>query len=179
MHRNLVTMHPRSLRQYGHLLLIRRSAVCTARPRSSGCLTLWETMDSSAPYKRRSPWITRCASKQQPTQTGYAGYSLCPVAFLEVPGTLDNAANYQTVSSDCRGDRSSQATDRVGAYQMPEHLQTLGEGTGWYVREEVLGGISVRSGQLHYCKKVRKLGSMWDLRVGKLSGGQSIYSACR
>ena len=92
----------------------------------------------------------------------------------ELLGAHQNAANYQPVSSDCRGDRSSQATDRVGAYQMPEHLQTLGEGTGWYVREEVLGGISVRSGQLQYCKNVRKLASMWDLRVGKWSGGMSI-----
>ena len=71
----------------------------------------------------------------------------------ELLGAHQNAANYQPVSSDCRGDRSSQATDRVGAYQMPEHLQTLGEGTGWYVREEVLGGISVRSGQHITAKK--------------------------
>ena len=116
-------------------------------------------------------------NKQRP-QTGHVGYSLASDAPQELLRALQNVSNYQTVSSDCRGDRSSQATDRVGAYQMPEHLQTLGEGTGWYVREEVLGGISVRSGQLHYCKKVRKLGSMWDLRVGKWSGGLSIYSAC-
>ena len=72
----------------------------------------------------------------------------------ELLGAHQNAANYQPVSSDCRGDRSSQATDRVGAYQMPEHLQTLGEGTAWYVREEVVGGISLRSGQLHNSIKV-------------------------
>ena len=112
-------------------------------------------------------------NKQRP-QTGHAGYSLASDAPQELLRALQNVSNYQTVSSDCRGDRSSQATDRVGAYQMPEHLQTLGEGTGWYVREDVLGGISGRSGQLHYCKKVRNLGSMWDLRVGKWSGGMSI-----
>ena len=116
-------------------------------------------------------------NKQRP-QTGHVEYSLASDAPQELLRALQNVSNYQTVSSDCRGDRSSQATDRVGAYQMPEHLQTLGEGTGWYVREEVLGGISVRSGQLPYCKNVRKLGSMWDLRVGKWSGGLSIYSAC-
>ena len=70
-------------------------------------------------------------------------YSLASDASQEALGALHNAANYQTGSSDCRGDRSSQATDRVGAYQMPEHFQTLGEGTGWYVGEEVIGGISV------------------------------------
>ena len=112
-------------------------------------------------------------NKQRP-QTGHVGYSLASDAPQELLRALQNVSNYQTVSSDCRGDRSSQATDRVGAYQMPEHLQTHGEGTGWYVREDVLGRISVRSGQLHYCKKVRKLGSMWDLRVGKCSGGISI-----
>ena len=174
MHRFLVTMHPRSLRQYGHILLIRRSAVCTARPPSSGCLTMCETVDGSAPYKHRSPWITRCASKQQRIQSGYAGYLLSPVAFTEVLGTLDNAASHQQGSSECRGDRSSQATDRTVAYQMPEHFQTLDEGTGRYVCEEVIAGISVRSGQLRYCKKVIKLGSMWDLRVSKWSGGMPI-----
>ena len=98
-------------------------------------------------------------NKQRP-QTGHVGYSLASDAPQELLRALQNVSNYQTVSSDCRGDRSSQATDRVGAYQMPEHLQTLGEGTAWYVREEVVGGISLRSGQLHYCKKVRKMGSM-------------------
>ena len=111
-------------------------------------------------------------NKQRP-QTGHVGYSLASDAPQELLRALQNVSNYQTVSSDCRGDRSSQATDRVGAYQMPKHLQTLGEGTASHVRE-VLGGISVRSGQLHYCKKVRKLGSMWDLRAGKWSGGMSI-----
>ena len=116
-------------------------------------------------------------NKQRP-QTGHVGYSLASDAPQELLRALQNVSNYQTVSSDCRGDRPSQATNRVGAYQMPEHLQTLGEGTGWYVREEVVGGISVRSGQLHYCKKVRKLGSMWDLLVGKWSWGMPIYSPC-
>ena len=143
MHRFLVTMHPRSLRQYGHILLIRRSAVCTPRPSSRCCLTLWETVDGSAPYKHRSPWITRCASKQQRIQSGYAGYLLSPVAFTEVLGTLDNAANHQQGSSECRGDRSSQATDRTVAYQMPEHFQTLDEESGRYVCEKVIAGISV------------------------------------
>ena len=92
-------------------------------------------------------------NKQRP-QTGHVGYSLASDAPQELLGALHNAAHYQTVSSDCRGDRSQQATDRVGAYQMPEHLQTLGEGTGWYVREEAVGGISLRSRQLHYSKKV-------------------------
>ena len=112
--------------------------------------------------------------KKQRPQTGHVGYSLASDAHQELLRALQNVSNYQTVSSDCRGDRSSQATDRVGAYQMPEHLQTVGDGTVWYVREEVIGGISLRSGQLHYCKKVRKLGSMWDLRAGKWSGGMSI-----
>ena len=116
-------------------------------------------------------------NKQCP-QTGHVGYSLASDAPQELLRALQNVLNYQTVSSDCRGDRFSQATDRVGAYQMPEHLQTLGEGTTWYVREEAVGGISLRSGQLHYSKKVRNLGSMWDLRAGKWSGGMSIYSPC-
>ena len=110
---------------------------------SSGCLTLWETVDGSAPYKHRSPWITRCASKHQRIQSGYAGYLLSPVAFQEVLGTLDNAANHQQGSSEYRGDRSSQTTDRTVAYQMPEHFQTLDEETGRYVCEKVIAGTSV------------------------------------
>ena len=116
-------------------------------------------------------------NKQRP-QTGHVGYSLASDAPQELLRALQNVSNYQTVWSECRGDRSSQAADRVGAYQMPEHLQTLGEGTGWYVREEVIGCISLRSGQLHYCKNVRKFDSVWDLQVGKWSGGMSIYSPC-
>ena len=81
-------------------------------------------------------------NKQRP-QTGHVGYSLASDAPQELLGAHQNAANYQPVSSDCGGDRSFQATDRVGAYQMPEHLQTLGEGSAWYVREEVVGGISL------------------------------------
>ena len=91
MHRFSMTMPAPSLRQFGNILLIRRSAVCMARHPSSGCLTLWETVDGSAPYKHRSPWITRCASKQQRIQSGNAGYLLSPVAIQEVLGTLDNA----------------------------------------------------------------------------------------
>ena len=67
-------------------------------------------------------------NNQRP-QTSHVGYSLASDAPQELLRALQNVCNYQTVSSDCRGDRSSQATDRVGAYQMPEHLQTLGEGT--------------------------------------------------
>ena len=100
-------------------------------------------MDGTAPYKHRVPWITRCASKQQRIQSGYAGYLLSPVAFQEVLGTFDNAANHQQGSSECLGDRSSQATDRTVAYQMPEHFQTLDEETGRYVCEKVIAGISV------------------------------------
>ena len=116
-----------------------------------------------------------CAEKQQCHQNGHAEYSLASDAFQEALGALHNAANYQTGSSDCPGDRCSQGTDRVGAYQMPDSFPNTRYGTGWYVREEVIGGISVRSGQLHYCKKERTLASMWDLRMGEWSAGMPIY----